>query len=61
METVLGGIFGGALGGILTVSLLFSGTGHWVIWIPIIAGALVGLWKGDRALRGLIRMLEIFS
>ena len=59
LEITLGGIFGAVLGGIITVSLLFSGTGNWVIWLPIVAGALAGLWKGDRALFALMRLVGL--
>jgi len=59
LEIGLGGLFGALLGGIITVSLLFTGIGHWLVWLPIPAGALAGIWKGDRGLRGLIRMLKL--
>jgi len=60
LEIVLGGAFGALLGGVLTVSLLFYGIGHWMVWIPIIAGALAGAWKGDRAIFGLLRLVGLF-
>jgi len=60
LEAVLGGVFGAVLGGIITFLLLFSGTDHWLIWLPTILGALAGLWKGDRALFGLMKLIGWF-
>ena len=58
LERILGGFFGAALGGILTVSLFLSGTAHWVIYVPMALGALAGYWKGDRALVRMAKLLR---
>lgn len=61
LEIVLGGVFGALLGGILTVALVLVGIGNWVIWVPVVAGAAVGLWQGDRGLFGLMRLAGFLS
>lgn len=53
-------MFGAALGGLLTFLLVFSWTDHWLVWLPTIFGGLVGLWKGDRALFGLLKVIGWF-
>jgi len=41
-------------GGFATFALAFS-TWHWLIWIPVPIGVLVGYWGGDRGILGLLR------
>lgn len=57
LEVILGAVFGAVLGGVVTFSLLFS-TVHWLIYSPMIVGAVAGLWKGDRAL---LRIMKLVS
>ena len=56
-ERILGGIFGTVLGGLITVCL-FTEIEHWAVFLPMILGAVAGLWKGDRALFGIVRLFK---
>lgn len=60
LEVILGAVFGAIIGGILTISLLFSGTAHWLIYSPMIVGAVAGLWKGDRALLRIMKLVSLY-
>ncbi len=61
LEMSLGGIFGAVLGGIVTISLLFSGVGHWLVLLPMMFGGIAGFWKGDRALYRMMRLVPWLS
>ena len=58
LEIILGGVFGAVLGGIITVLLLFFWTNHWLAFSLTILGAMAGIWRGDQALYGLMRMVS---
>ena len=56
LERSLGAFVGGILGGFVTLSLALSVTAwHWLLWSPLVMGALVGYWGGDRGLKALLR------
>lgn len=58
LEVALGALFGGALGGVLTLSLALS-SAEWNpwLWAPVALGFLVGLLYGDRGLRAVARVV----
>jgi hypothetical protein len=60
LEALLGGVFGGVLGGIITVALMFLGIGHRLVVLPLVLGAFAGLWKGDRALFLMMKVVGWF-
>jgi hypothetical protein len=59
LERSLAALVGGMLGGLMTLWLFgFPITMHWVIWTPIPIGVLAGYWRGDRGIRGLIKVVR---
>ena len=55
LERSLAALFGGIIGGFLTLQLAFL-TWHWLIWTPVLLGVLVGYWGRDRGIKGLLKV-----
>jgi len=60
LERSLAALVGGMIGGFMTFALAFS-TWHWLIWTPVLIGVLIGYWRGDRGIKGLLKAARFTS
>jgi len=58
LETILWGFLGAGLGGLISGPLLFE-IQHWTAVLPMALGAVATMWKEDRALLRLTKLIQL--